>query len=71
MMGIFPRGEIMRCDLVIIAKVKARDSIPNSVVKPFSADGTANVWESRTLPGHMSLCVCCRGVEQPGSSSGS
>ena len=48
----------MRCDLVIIAKVKARDSIPNSVVKPFSADGTANVWESRTLPGHMSLCVC-------------
>lgn len=29
------------------------DPIPNSAVKPFSADGTAweTVWESRTLPG--------------------
>ena len=29
------------------------DPIPNSEVKPFSADGTARetVWESRTLPG--------------------
>ena len=44
---------VMRCGLVTIAKVKARDSIPNSRVKPFSADGTANVWESRTLPGHI------------------
>jgi hypothetical protein len=40
--------------------------IPNTAVKPFSADGTAwvTVWESRTLP-RLKLCSARAGQEEP------
>lgn len=51
------------------------DPIPNSVVKPFRADGTARViaWESRSLPGYFEGLVDTRGpffcsTVLPGSS---
>ena len=62
--GVYHEANVMSCPAAIpVAGAANRtsgdhsegvtpDPIPNSAVKPFSADGTtrANVWESRTLP---------------------
>ena len=45
--------------------------IPNTEVKPFSADGTAweAVWESRTLPG-LKLVLAKAGIKSPSEMMG-
>ena len=45
--------------------------IPNTEVKPFSADGTAweAVWESRTLPG-LKLVFAKAGIKSPSEMMG-
>ena len=45
--------------------------IPNTEVKPFSADGTAwvTVWESRTLP-RIKLVLAKTGTESPLETAG-